>query len=416
MPTFSYKAIDQKGKEKTGKVEATSQDDANAKIQAMGLIPTSVTQERDRATKKSATPTVGSSGKKKALSFGKVLNQEELTIFTRQLATLLQAGLPLLRSLEVLIRQEKNPRFREILVQLGDNVRTGNTLSDGLQQHPKVFDSLYVNMVRAGEAGGVLDVVLSRLALFMEKTVKIKKKVKAAMIYPIIVVSVAVLIVGLLMTFVVPKFQEIFNSILKGQRLPPLTEFVIGISNFIKSNVILTIIIFIALFVAFRFFKSTKGGKQFLDKVALKTPKLGELVSKVAVSRFARTFGTLLSSGVPILQALSITRDVVGNSQISNALDQVHDRVRDGETVAGPLEKTKVFPSMVTSMIDVGEETGELPAMLNRVADNYDEEVDNAVAGITSIIEPIMIVFLAVVVGVIVIALFLPIVSIIQNL
>ena len=424
MAKFTYTAIDQGGKQKNGSVEASSEEEANQKVSAMGLMVTSIAQGSNGNTKtnkkqarKSATqPISGSGGKGKSFHIGKAVNQEGLTVFTRQLATLLQAGLPLLRSLEVMIRQERRPAFKEILVSLADNVRSGNNLSDGLAQHRSVFDRLYVNMVRAGEKGGVLDVVLSRLARFMEKSIKTKKKVKSAMIYPAVVISVAVTIVLLLMVFVVPRFQGIFENQFQGASMPWLTEMVIGFSNFLLGSWLIWIPGLIVLIIALIFGVKTTPGRKVLDFLALKTPKLGELGRKAAIARFARTFGTLLSSGVPILDALTTTRDTIGNYYVERALSKVHDRVRDGEPLAAPLEQQKIFPTMVTSMIDVGEETGELPEMLNRIADNYDEDVDNAVSSLTSIIEPIMIVLLAVIDGIIVIALFLPIVGIIQNL
>jgi type IV pilus assembly protein PilC len=307
-----------------------------------------------------------------------------------------------------------------VVTGLADNVRSGNNFSDGLQQYPKVFDRLYVNMVKAGEAGGVLDVVLSRLARFMEKTVKTNKKIKSALVYPLVVMTVAIAIVVLLLVFVVPNFQKIFQDMLHNTPLPGLTQFVISVSLFIKPSswqrAVMEVVVAVTGFFAIKFVLKTKLGKKVLDNTILMTPKIGEFSRKANIARFTRTFGTLMSSGVPILQALTITRDIIENSVVANALDRVHDRVRDGEPLAAPLEQQKIFPTMVTSMIDVGEETGELPEMLNRIADNYDEDLDNAVNSITSIIEPIMIVFLAVVVGTIVIALFLPIIKIIQTL
>ncbi|MEO0795677.1 MAG: type II secretion system F family protein [Verrucomicrobiota bacterium] len=422
MAKFSYTAIDPSGKQKTGSIDAATQDDAQNKLSGMGLMVSKLSKQADagkRSRRSSAKANAG--GKKKGgIQFGKIIGQEDLTIFTRQMATLLQAGLPLLRSLEVMIRQEKNAAFKDVLVQIADNVRSGNNLSDGLAQHPKIFKPLFVNMIKAGEAGGVLDVVLSRLARFMEKDLKTSKKIKSAMIYPIVVISVALIIVMGLLIFIVPRFQSIFDTMLKGKPMPALTEFVINAGNLVKPSSFIDFLIkfgaAIALFFIFRFVVGTGPGQKAKDWLALNTPKVGELVSKAAISRFTRTFGTLLSSGVPILQSLTITRDVIGNSRIAQALDRVHDRVRDGESLATPLEQQKIFPTMVTSMIDVGEETGELSEMLNRIADNYDEDVDNAVNSITSIIEPIMIIFLALIVGTIVIALFLPIISIIQNL
>ncbi|MFP4166076.1 MAG: type II secretion system F family protein [Opitutales bacterium] len=423
MAKFKYTAIDQKGKQKTGTVEAQNQEEANSKVNALGLMPTNVSPaggSQPEATKEKKTKKGSGggqqAGKKQLFAFGKVLSQEGLTIFTRQLSTLLTAGLPLLRALEVLIRQEENPRFKAVLQQIADQVKSGNTFSDGLAQHPKIFDRLYTNMVRAGEAGGVLDTVLGRLAGFMEKTQRTKKRVKSAMVYPIVVVSVAVVIVAVLMVFVVPKFQDIFRDMLEGAALPGPTQFVIDVSNFLRGNILLSIGLIAALIFGLKFLGRTGPGARIMNALAINLPKVGNLVRKVNIARITRTFGTLLSSGVPILQAINITRDITGNVYYAESLSRVHDSVRDGEPVSSPMERERIFPNMVTSMVDVGEETGELAEMLNRIADNYDEDVDNAVDGITSIIEPVMIVFLAVVVGFIVIALFLPIVEIINRL
>jgi type IV pilus assembly protein PilC len=303
-----------------------------------------------------------------------------------------------------------------VIESLADTIRSGGNFSDGLLQHPKIFDRLYVNMVKAGEAGGVLGTVLDRLSKFMEKAERIKGKVKSAMTYPVIIAGVAVAIVGALMVFVIPKFQGIFKTMLKGEPLPQLTQYVLNVSNFIVTNIWATLGIMVLIYFLFLGFKRTKFGTSVIDWILIKFPALGPLFLKASIGRFTRTLGTLLSSGVPILQAIIITRDTSGNVHVANALSIVHDRVKEGDNVAKPLDSTKVFPNMVSSMIEVGEETGALPDMLNRIADTYDEEVDNAVAGLTSIIEPIMIVFMAVIVGTIVIALFLPIIKIIQKL
>jgi type IV pilus assembly protein PilC len=415
MPKFSYTAIDASGKQKAGVLSAASSEAATAQIKSMGLFITNISAQAN--TKGKAKGRSGSSStRKKPVTIGRTVSQKGLCVFTRQMSTLLQAGLPLLRSLEVLSRQEKNPAFKYVLEELGENVRSGNTFSDGLMQHPKVFDRLYVNMIKAGEAGGVLDVVLNRLARFMEKAIKIKGKVKAAMVYPVIVLFIAMAILTFLMIFVIPKFQEIFDELLDGAPLPVLTQYVMLISYFVKDRSLLTIAICIVVFIILKVLKSTNVGARAVDRAMISLPPVGDLFKKAAIARFTRTFGTLLSSGVPILQCLTITRDTIGNRILMDALDKVHDRVKEGDSVSGPLEASKVFPSMVTSMIDVGEETGELPEMLNRIADNYDEEVDNAVAALTSIIEPIMIVVLALIVGVIVIALFLPIIGVIEGL
>jgi len=419
MAKFKYTAIDANGKQKTGTVEAASQDEASSKLSASGMMPTKIVDAGGGSSPTKAASSKGSKKSKKSKKsggFGKVIKGEDLTTFTRQLATLLDAGLPLLRAIEVMIRQEKNARFKGVLEQIADQVKSGNSFSDGLSQHPKIFDRLFVNMVRAGEAGGVLDVVLSRLAGFMEKALRTKKKVKAAMVYPIVVVGVAVSIVALLMVVVVPKFQAIFDDMLEGAALPGPTQLVVGVSNFMRDNIILTVIIVVIGFFGLKFFLKTPFGSKMFNWLSINTPKVGDLVRKVNIARITRTFGTLLSSGVPILQSITITKDITGNKYYEDALTRIHDSVRDGESLAAPMGRESVFPNMVTSMVDVGEETGELAEMLNRVADNYDEDVDNAVNGITSIIEPVMIVFLAVVVGFIVIALFLPIVEIIKQL
>jgi type IV pilus assembly protein PilC len=354
--------------------------------------------------------------KKRRRTFGRPINNKGLTVFTRQLATLVKAGMPILRSLEVLARQEKRPAFKAVIEDIADTIRSGGNFSDGLGAHDRVFDRLYVNMVKAGEAGGVLSTVLERLSVFQEKAQKIAGKVKSAMIYPAIIISVATIIVSVLMVFVVPKFQEIFTGLLKGTALPALTQGLLDVSNFMKDHYLVAIGGVVGAWFAFKLFAKTKLGRKILDWLMIHMPVFGDLFLKAAIARFTRTFGTLMASGVPILQALIITRDTSGNVHVANAINVVHDRVKEGDNVAKPLESTHIFPGMVTSMIEVGEETGALPEMLTRIADTYDEEVDNAVAGLTSIIEPIMIVFMAVVVGTIVIALFLPLVSIIQNL
>ena len=421
MPTFNYTAIDNiSKKEKSGTIDSPTAESAATALKAKGLTPSGVTEatgplsKKDpKAKAKAAAPKKKKSG---GISFGRVVSVAQLTVFTRQLATLVNAGMPIMRSLETLARQEKNLAFKVIVEALAENIRGGSNFSDGLQQYPKVFDRLYVNMIKAGDAGGVLGTVLDRLAKFMEKAEKIKGKVKSAMTYPVIIAGIAVLIVGALMVVVIPKFQGIFKDMLKGQALPMLTQYVIGCSDLVKNHIFLVLIAMVVFYFAFTLFKKTKFGTRFCDWCLLKMPAFGPLFLKSAIGRFTRTLGTLLASGVPILQALHITRDTSGNVIIANALNTVHDRVKEGDTVAKPLGATNVFPSMVSSMIEVGEETGALPDMLNRIADTYDEEVDNAVGALTSIFEPIMIVFMAVVVGTIVIALFLPIISIITKL
>jgi type IV pilus assembly protein PilC len=362
-----------------------------------------------------ATTATKAPGKKMTFAFGRATNTAGLTIFTRQLAILVNAGMPIMRGLETLARQEKNLRFKAVVESLAEAIKGGGNFSDGLMQHPKLFDRLYVNMIKAGEAGGVLGTVLDRLAKFMEKTEKIKGKVKSAMTYPAIIAFVAVVIVTVLMIVVIPQFVGIFKSMLGNKPMPWLTQVVINISNFIKGHWLISILIIVGVIVAFRLFKATKLGTRWFDWFLIKAPGIGPLMLRASVGRFTRTFGTLLASGVPILQAINITRDTSGNVHVADALSMVHDRVKEGDNVGKPLEAAKIFPTMVTSMIEVGEETGAMPDMLNRVADIYDDEVDNAVSGLTSIIEPVMIAGMAGVVGTIVIALFLPIITIIQS-
>jgi type IV pilus assembly protein PilC len=344
------------------------------------------------------------------------VKQKDLTVLTRQLATLVDAGLPLLRGLHVLERQTPNPTLREALKEMCESVESGSTFSESLQNHPKIFNHLYINMVRAGEAGGVLEVVLNRLAEFAEKAEKIKNKVKGAMIYPVIVLFAACGITGFLLVKVIPKFKDIFRDLLGDKPLPPITEFVMNASNFVMNNGLLVLGGIGGFVFLFTVFKKTAGGAYFIDVCKLRMPAFGTLVRRTAIARMTRTLGTLLSSGVPVLQALDIVRDTSGNAVIARAIQSVHDAVKEGESMTEPLAQSKVFPPMVISMVEVGEETGALADMLTRVADTYDDEVDNAVAGMTSIIEPIMIIFLSVIVGTIVVAMFMPMIQIITTM
>ena len=338
-----------------------------------------------------------------------------LTQFTRQLATLVNAGLPLMRGIEVLKRQMKDPRMLEALTGISENIAAGGTFSESLTQYPKIFDNLYVNMVKAGEAGGVLEVVLGRLAEFAEKAERIKNKVKGAMIYPIVVLVAAIGITAFLLVAVIPKFQQVFNDMLGGQALPPITQFVIDASEFVQHNGFQIFLALVAVVVILKIIAKTEKGAYFFDVLKLKMPVTGTLAQRSAVSKFTRTLGTLLSSGVPILQSLTITRDTTGNRVLTDAIQSVHDSVKEGESMTQPLSQCKVFPPMVISMVEVGEETGALADMLTRIANTYDDEVDNAVAGMTAAIEPALIIVLAVVVGTIVIAMFLPMVKIIGS-
>ncbi len=413
MPHFSYTAVDSSGTQTTGTIEAPDAATASAQIKEQGFFPTSVSETSGPA----ASAAAPKAKKKSSFSFGGgTVKSKVLTVFTRQLATLIDAGLPLLRSLRTLCKQEKNPVLREAMEHLSDSVESGNTFSEALAQHPKIFNKLYVNMVKAGELGGVLEIVLTRLAEFQEKAQRIKGKVVSAMVYPIVVLVIAIGIMAFLLLFIVPKFEAIFKDMLGNKPLPDLTAFVIGLSRFVQHNILIILGLALVGVVVYQVFKRTPAGATTLDRLKLKLPVFGDLISKTSIARFSRTLGTLVTSGVPILQALSITKETAGNIVLSSAINDVHEAVKEGESMVSPLEASGLFPPMVISMIQVGEETGQLPVMLNKVADVYEEEVDVAVAGLTSLLEPIMIVFLAVVVGTIVIALFLPLVSIIQEL
>ncbi len=422
MPKFNYVAMDSRGKETKGVLEVASQADAINRLKEMGFFPTKVMEAEKAKDPKAAKKSKGSGGgggakkKKKGFSFGGKVKPKVLTTFTRQLATLVDAGLPLLRGMRVLEKQERNPTLKRIINDLALSIEGGSTFSEGLAQHPKTFNRLFINMVKAGELGGVLEVVLNRLAEFMEKAEKIKGKVVAAMFYPAAVMTVAMGILVLLMVVVVPKFKAIFADLLGGADMPGFTMVVLGISDTIANHFVYVAAGTFALFILLKLAIRTKLGRRIFDRLKLNFPVLGAVVSKVAISRFARTLGTLVSSGVPILQALMIVKETSGNVIVGNAVTAVHESVKEGETITAPLEASGVFPPMVISMVDVGEQTGALPEMLMKIADNYDDEVDNAVSAMTSLLEPIMIVFLAVIVGSIVIALFLPLITLIDKL
>jgi len=430
MATFQYIALDGAGQEQRGTIDAADRAAAIAAIRAHGLFPSALGEVKSSssaapapakgaAKKKAAAPAAKPKGKGIEIKLPKFLRgrvkAKELTTFTRQLATLVNAGLPLMRCIEVLKKQNQIPALGDCLNGISEAIAGGATFSEALTAYPKIFDNLYVNMVKAGEAGGVLEVVLNRLAEFAEKAQKIKNKVKGAMIYPSVVLFAAIGITAFLMIAVIPKFQQVFNDILGGQSLPAVTEFVMGCSEFVQHNGLQMFLGAFAVWVLYKLFGKTKKGAYVLDVMRIKMPVTGTLVQRTAISQVTRTLGTLLASGVPILQALTIVRDTTGNRVVSNALQTVHDAVKEGESMTDPLAASKVFPPMVVSMVQVGEETGALSDMLTRIANTYDDEVDNAVAGLTAAIEPALIIFLAVVVGTIVIAMFLPMIKIVSS-
>ena len=436
MATFQYIAKDASGNETRGQIEAGDRNSAIAAVRAQGLFPTALGEVKRAAStpaaapakkapaKRGAPPAPAPAAKKGGLNTniniklpswmrGKI-KTKVLTQFTRQLATLVNAGLPLMRGIEVLKRQMKDAQMKEALEGIGENIAAGGTFSESLTAYPKIFDNLYVNMVKAGEAGGVLEVVLGRLAEFAEKSEKIKNKVKGAMIYPIVVLVAAIGITAFLMVTVIPKFKQVFADMLGGAELPAITQFVINTSDWVQHNYITVGIGVVTLVVLKKIIGRTEKGATVFDWMSLRMPVTGTLVQRTAVSRVTRTLGTLLASGVPILQSLMIVRDTTGNRIVSKALQTVHDAVKEGEGMTAPLSQCWVFPPMVVSMVEVGEETGALAEMLTRIANTYDDEVDNAVAGMTAAIEPALIIVLAVVVGTIVVAMFLPMIKIIS--
>lgn len=401
MPTFNYLAMDAQGKEVKGEIEAPTLTIAISQVRAKGYFPTQVIEKKE---------TTSSFNFNLNISLGGKVKPRQISLFTRQLSTLIESGLPLLRSINVLKNQLKPCKFQDVLAQAASDIEGGSTFSEALGKHPRVFSKLYINMVKAGEVGGALDKVLDRLATFSEKDLALKKKIKSALIYPAAVVAVIFIVLYVIFAFVIPKFTEMYKDM--GTALPAMTLFLIRISDLAKEKgwyVVPGIIIGIVMF--FKILKGTSKGKFILDKIKLRLPIFGSLVQKAVVARITRTLGTLISSGVPILQALNIVRDTSGNEVFGRAISMVHDSIREGESIATPLQTSKIFPPMVINMIDVGEETGALDSMLMKIADTYEEEVDIAVGGLTTLLEPILIVLMGVVVGFIVIALFLPLVK-----
>lgn len=418
MSRFRFIAIDSEGKERKGIVEGTSRQQAVKQIRSYGLTPARVTAVRTvSASDTSATlgaPAVLKAAKK-PMYLGSAVKKKDLAEFTRKLGTLLQAGLTLVRSLEVLKDQEKNVVFRWILNNLVESIQSGSTFSDALANFPKEFDFLYVNMARAGEASGMLEVSMARLATYLGKTERMKARLASAMTYPSVVMVLSFIIVMGLLVFVVPSFKQIFIDEIGEAKMPRLTIYVLMVSEFLVAYWYLVIGGVIGLYVGKKLFGATGPGRTFYDWLKLHLVGVGDLCTKIYVIRFARTLGTLIESSVPILEALRITRDACGNKLVMNAVDTVRSRVKDGEAIASTLLETKIFPSMVTSMVEVGEETGDLPEMLGQIADVYDEEVDNSISSLTAMVQPLMIVVLAAAVVLIVLALFLPFLSIMQS-
>lgn len=425
MATYTYQALNASGKTQKGTVEASSSEEAIQRIKAQGYFPTSVQPQKEKKPKGAAAAEASTKKKKKkkggGIAIGKV-KAKHLTLFTRQLSTLQDAGLPLLRSLQILESQQKPGLMKNILMGVCEEVEGGSSLSEAMGKYPKAFNHLYVKMVNAGEIGGVLDVILQRLSEFMEKSQKLKAKIKGAMVYPIVVLVVAITILTAIMLLIIPKFEEIFTDF--EIELPGLTQGLISTSRWVAgSNPGQDIpgwvfLVFGAptIWISVKILRKTPPGRAVFDYMILWTPVVGKLVKKTIIARFTRTMGTLISAGVPILEAVTITSQTSGNYVFEKALMNVHDSIREGETFAVPLRESKTCDPIVVNMIDVGEETGEMDAMLLKIADNYDEEVDVAVAALVSLLEPIMVVLLGGMVGTIVVAMFLPMIKMLESL
>ncbi len=416
MPKYNYTAVNASGKEQKGTIVAASPEEATELLKKQQLFITSL--KDTEAKKRAAAKKGGKGGGMGAITIGTpVIKKKELVVLTRQLATLLDAGLPLIRSLRTLERQAKNPLVQKVLGATAETVEGGSTFAEALAKHPKSFDKLYLNMIRAGEASGAMEVILNRLATFMEKASKIAGKVKAALIYPSVVLSIAGLVTAGLMIFIVPNFQKIFGELLGPKEpMPAITQFVMNTSKLMKEDGWVFLVGIAVIVILYKVINANKYGKYGIDWVKYNMPLFGPLISRTAISQFARTLGTLMSSGVPVLNALIIVRDTAGNEVVTRAIQKVHDAVKEGEGIVAPLGASGIFPAMVISMVEVGEETGKLPEMLDKIADTYDEEVDNAVGALTSMIETLMVVGLAVSVGPFVIALFLPLTKLIEKL
>ncbi len=410
MPVFAYEAIDGRGNKLRKAIEASNKQEALQKIRTMGLKPTKLQEKKGAATPEAAE----AGGKKKGGGIFDRVSQADVTQFTQQMATLQDAGLPIVRSLKILSGQMKQGKFRTQLETVTDDVEGGSTFSEALAKYPRSFDNLFVAMVKAGEAGGVLDVILQRLSDFQEKSLKLKKKVKGAMIYPIAVITVACLILAFIMTKVIPQFQTMFADM--DTALPAPTQALLAVSTNVQNYWWAAPAVIFVMIVTLKALANSDKGGLALDAFKLRAPIFGQIVKKSTISRFCRTLGTLISSGVPILEALSIVKEAVGNRVIADAIMEVHGSIREGESIAGPLQQSGVFDPLLVNMIDIGEETGELDKMLTKIADNYDLDVDVLVDSLSSLLEPVLIVGMGLAVGFIVVALFMPLLSIIQNI
>jgi type IV pilus assembly protein PilC len=399
MPTYKYTARDQEGKSVAGRISAEDESVIVAELRKRSLIILSVEEEKESAFKNPVSKPKG----------GKKVKPEDLVIFTRQFATMVDAGIPILQSLEALGEQTVNPSLKVALETIRQDIQVGSSLSSAFEKHPKIFDQLYVNMIKVGESGGILTAILERVSGYLEKSEKLRQKVQGAMIYPAVVVTMAMLITVGLLVKVVPTFAQIYSSL--GQKLPVMTQMLIDFSHLLQHDLLFLVAGGVVVVFLFNKYKKTPSGHIQVDTLLLRMPIFGDLICKVCVSRFCRTFSTLSQSGVPILESLDIVGKTCGNRVIELLVDEIKVSVKEGESIAVPLSKSTIFPLMVTRMISIGEKSGQLDKMLSKVAEFYDDQVDNAVEGLTKLIEPLIIGFLGIVVGFIVIALFMPILS-----
>jgi type IV pilus assembly protein PilC len=401
MPAYIWTGKNRKGEMQKGEMEASSEDAVKNNLSRMRISPTKIKKKPKDLFEDVSFLQPG-------------IKQRDIILFCRQFSTMIDAGLPIIQCLDILHTQQENKTFKKMLKNIKDNVESGSTLAEALKKYPKHFDDLFVNMVHAGETGGVLDTILRRLSNYMEKAAKLKSKVKGAMTYPIVTIVIAIVVLVVILVFVIPVFQEMFSSF--GSDLPGPTKMVIAMSDFVKDNFLYILIAVVLFGVAFSRTYKTDKGRGAIDKSALRLPIFGDLIRKVAVAKFTRTMGTMLSSGVAILEALDIVGKTAGNKTIENAIYDCRQGIAEGRTMADPLAESGVFPSMVVQMISVGEATGALDAMLGKIADFYDEEVDQAVENLTSLIEPFMLVFLGVTIGGLVVAMYLPIFKMAGNI
>jgi type IV pilus assembly protein PilC len=417
MSSYTYVALDSRGLETRGTLDVPDQDEALRRIKEMGLFPTKVLAAAEAKPPKVNSPPGATLFRRAANisipGLGRRIKSVTLSEFTHNLATLIEAGMPLLRGLQLLQEQEENREMQRVIGELVRGIESGSAFAEALAAHPKVFNRLYVNMVKAGELGGALDVTLGRLAEFMEKAQRIKGKIKAALFYPCAVVFVAAAVVGVMIVFVIPRFKLVFDGLMNGLSMPAFTTFVFNLSETVQRHIAGIAAGLAVLIGMFLLLIRTRRGRWSFDRLKLDVPVLGPVFRKAAISRFARTLGTLSGSGVPVLQALTILKETAGNVVVRQVIATVHDQVKQGEPIAPTLKTSRIFPAMVAGMVDVGEQTGALPEMLTKIADKCDEDMDNAATAITSLLEPVLLVFLAIVVGSIVIAMFLPLVDII---